>query len=167
MKTKIFTIKLKNGNEIKVRTRKVITDTVYVENTEDSKEENEENSRRLFLSCQLCPYNKVCELIPNPDDPKDGDGSLAEFCSDNLVCDSDETFPDSNGREYDYIPVEGTWENNFPDLFLMKNLVKRDPLVRLSEVVNSVCADWCGSYKSDMSGCKNEDICILKRLFEK
>ncbi len=166
MKTKIFTIALPNGGKtLHVRTRKVLADTVYIE-TDDEK--SEENSRKMFLTCQLCPYEKVCDHIKSPAYPNDPNQSLAAFCSDNIVLNGEDAEDvDEDGKEYDFVPVEGTWEKNVPELFEMSEIVKDNPLVRLKDVVESTCAKWCDSYKDDFSGCGSEDVCLLKKLFEK
>lgn len=111
----------------------------------------------------VCPYGDLCSKIIDPRNPDNPKLKFTDFCGD--------LGEDSENEENDlteYIPVEGTIEENlydFPDIF--QTLIKNDPVVKVSDIIEKFCKDWCDSYDEEHTGCVSKNkLCMLHNLFK-
>lgn len=110
----------------------------------------------------ICPYGgKVCQRFPDPRNPENSELTFCDFCSD---------LGEDEGKEElnSMVPLEGEIERAFPDFpDIVKVIEEEDPLVRVGDVIDSVCADGCDLYRSDHSECTSEyPLCILKGILK-
>lgn len=122
--------------------------------------EKPENDLVCFTKC---PYGRVCESLYDPRDPGNDGANFADFCS-NLGKEGSEC---EDSEVEAMVPVEGTIEENLSDLDdTFKQILKRNPMVRIDQVVNKVCSSWCDSYTEDHQNCNSKNgMCIMKDLF--
>ena len=99
------------------------------------------------LPCDLCSYHGSCDNIR---DPKGRD---------------DITFLDYCGEMSDsMIPVEGTIEKVM-NVDILKMLVEKDPEVKVSKVIDSICPGVCDFYDKSHCNCNSTNrTCILRNL---
>jgi len=124
----------------------------------------------------VCPYKGLCDYICDPRDPENKESTFLDFCSS-----LGEEIEDSNreGREgeaeagkerklLDSVPVEGTIEKNlsdFPDV--VQNIISKNPVVRVKDIITNVCSEWCDMYTEDCSNCKQgTEGCFLKNIIK-
>jgi len=114
--------------------------------------------------CEICPYFNICEFLPDPTNIDDKDRSFMDFCG------SIETNVKDDEKELtsELIPVEGTIENNLGDIYdVTKELIKKNALVKVQDIVDNVCSGWCDSYAPDCANCNAQNTgCILNNLFK-
>ena len=113
--------------------------------------------------CTFCPYFNICNRIPNPEEPDNKDKTFMDFCY-NTTSDL-ENGPASG----DYIPKEGTIEENLADVCdPYKNLATDEhAYVKLSDVIDNVCSDVCPDFDKSHCNCGIENkFCILRQLFK-
>lgn len=111
-----------------------------------------------------CPYNNICDEIRDPRDIDNPDRCFSDFCAE--LGESDEEEEDLLYM----IPDSGSLEEGFKnrkDIF--QQIIKEDPVIRLKDLIDSVCADgWCPEYLADHSNCNSCNLgCILHNLFIK
>ena len=125
------------------------------------------NAPRDCTVCEICPYDKYCEHIPDPEKPDDKEQSFQDFCGrvDQTLYNAAE-----KGQEFvsDVIPVDGTIEENLSDVLeLNQALIKKNPLVPLHKVIDTVCKDWCDKYEPSYCNCTADNAsCLLCSLFK-
>lgn len=110
--------------------------------------------------CELvCPYAKYCEHLPDPrPEMKDEKSSFLNFCG---------SVGELEGLDGNYIPVDGTIEENFKDDEDVINqlIYKGLGMVNVTEIVDEVCSGFCDQYDETHSNCKSCNAgCILNKL---
>lgn len=109
-----------------------------------------------------CPYGKICGKIRDPRDPDNPKLRFTNFCGD-----LGEDAEDEENDMSEYVPVEGTIEKglyDFPDIF--QTLIKDDPVVKISDIIEKFCKDWCDSYNEEHTNCNSKNkLCMLHNLF--
>lgn len=127
------------------------------------------NSPEPVMICETeCPYYRCCRLFPNPEDPNDFKNSrFANFCV--RLADRIE-----EGEDYrdirNYHPQAGTIENELGDIFprILEVIQEENPIVRVSDVIDSVCKFQCDMWDEKHSQCgEGNAMCLLSDLFEK
>lgn len=117
-----------------------------------------------------CPYGKICDKIIDPRNPNNPDFKFTDFCGDlgEIMEEESESEKSKNEDLTEYVPVEGTIEENlydFPDIF--QTLIEKNPMVRISDVIDKCCSSWCDSYTKDHSNCNTKNkLCIMHDLFK-
>lgn len=125
-------------------------------------------SEATTLICETdCPYKDVCDKIRDPRNPENEDLRFLDFCSDLGMTEEDRAKGNTKGA--DYVPVEGTIETELGDLQdIFQDIIKSDPVVKTSDVIDSICPGWCDDYCPDHKNCSaKNNTCILKNLFMK
>ena len=110
----------------------------------------------------VCSYASVCEIIPDPRDPRNPDVSFVDFCG--------ELSEREEEKYLDLVPTENTIEENLGDVIpdICQQIIAKKKLTNAEEVVDCLCPGWCSNYTKDHSGCKVETkSCILHDLFMK
>ena len=119
----------------------------------------------VFSCDKVCPYGlAVCQNLKNPlklDDPLE---SFLEFCSNLPV--AEEGVGDD--RLVNFMPVEGTIEENLYDVDnVYQDLIKKNHLVGINEVIDSVCKDTCMMYTEQHDKCSpRNSMCFLQDLLK-
>lgn len=116
----------------------------------------------------VCPYGgEICTRLPDPRNPSNPEVRFTDFC--NSLGDSDE----EHGVEEDIelkktVPLDGEIERVFPDFpDIIKIVNEENPLVRLGDVIDSVCEGGCEYYCPDHSKCNSSNsLCVLKELLK-
>ena len=108
-----------------------------------------------------CPYRKICEEIPDPRCPQNKDKTFIDFCGELGGGENDDP------ELVNSVPVKGTLEKAFEhDTDVFQALIKRDPMVHVKDVIESVCQGWCDNYNENYSNCNEcNATCILNGLF--
>lgn len=122
--------------------------------TTDELEEGE-----LFCD-SICPYGaNVCTRLPDPRYPENSDLCFCDFC---------DSLGETDASCSSMVPLDGEIERVFPDFpDIIKILGEEDPLIKVGEVIDSVCAGGCDLYNKDHSGCTAENsLCILKQILK-
>lgn len=126
-----------------------------------------ENTNQLI--CEYgCPYGKlIASTLADPTAPNDPESCFCDFC--NSLGEARNTTGHSDPDKFSgIVPVEGTLEENLPDFkdYYLK-LNRRNPLVRLDAVIDTVCDGICEFYCKDHSQCTvaNGD-CFLMDLMK-
>ena len=116
-----------------------------------------------FTICEFCPYFNLCGRLPHPEDPENTEKTFMDFCYD-ATSDLD------NGPAVgDFIPREGTIEENLADLADPYKKLAQDEheYVKLSTIIDTVCADVCPEFDPSHSNCSvTNKFCILRQLFK-
>ena len=155
--------KLKNAKykSIKCKTPRGIRNLSYkpvsIKDTEDDDEKS--------LVCHHCTYLGKCDKFKHPETPEDENSTFQEFCSD-LGLDVDRgTFDVSI---MNYVPVEGTLEENLSDLpDAYQALIAKGGYVKLNRVIDIVCKDSCPFWNEEHTECKtSNNLCILEDLIK-
>jgi hypothetical protein len=126
-----------------------------------------ENTNQLICE-YACPYGKlVASTLADPTEPNDPESCFCDFC--NSLGEQRNKTGQSDPEIYSgLVPVEGTLEENLPDFkdYYLK-LNRRNPLVRLDAVIDTVCDGICEFYCKDHSQCTvaNGD-CFLMDLMK-
>lgn len=112
-----------------------------------------------------CVYGRACINMSDPRDPDNKEKKFNSFCA--ALGKEGSEVEDSELQSM--VPVPGTIEKNlydFPDVF--QQIIKNDPQVKLSEIIDNVCVGFCDSYTEDKSNCNSSNkLCILHSLFLK
>ena len=119
-----------------------------------------------------CPYGKLCEKLEDPRHPEDPNFRFTDFCGELGIKDIDDGVNSEENDEeislIEMVPVEGTIEKNlsdFPDIY--QQLIAKDPVVKLSEIIEKFCSNWCDSYNKEHTNCKYENkLCMMHDLFK-
>lgn len=116
------------------------------------------------LPCEsVCPYGiKVCEAMPDPRDPSNKAKCFANWCTElGREADQDKILVRS-------VPAAGTIESSLGDFKeIYQALLEKNPMVRLTEVIDCVCSGGCDMYNESHSNCNHENkFCILRNLFK-
>lgn len=111
-----------------------------------------------------CPYCEICDKLPDPRNPKDDNFRFIDFCGD-IGMEYSNSNKDEGG---DLVPIEGTIENNLLDIFdNYQEILKSNPMVKLSDVIDKLCQNWCDRYNEKHSNCKSDyKLCIIRELFK-
>jgi hypothetical protein len=128
-----------------------------------------DNPEQIF--CTSCPLYSFCDLIPYPCDVDNEEATFQDFCIQ------------TGDKEYQEVLNEDKLENLVPDFSdalvftkyvnsdIFQKIVEKDPYVRLSDVIDSVCGPegyTCPSYNEQHTECTaSNGLCILKRIFIK
>lgn len=101
----------------------------------------------IKLPCDFCTYQNICDDIS---DPRGVDGcTFLDYCS---------------GLEDGLVPMDGTIEKVMK-VDTLGAMIKKDPEVKVSKVIDTVCPGLCDSYKKDHSECNSTNrTCILRSL---
>ena len=121
-------------------------------------EKREENS----VVCSFCPYYNVCNRLPHPETPDNKDKSFMDFCY-NVTSDLEK-----GPSVGDFIPKAGTIEENIADIADPYKALAQDKhaYVKLSDVIDNVCADICPDFDPSHCNCGLENkFCILRQLY--
>lgn len=114
-----------------------------------------------------CPYGGVCDKLIDPRYPEDPNFKFTDFCGE-LEISADCSGGEDHNPFADMVPVEGTIEKNlsdFPDIF--QTLIKEDPVVKVSEIIEKFCSNWCDNYNKEHTNCKYENkLCMMHDLFK-
>lgn len=110
-----------------------------------------------------CSYGRACLNLRDPRDPSNPEKLFQHFCT-NLGKEGSES-EDSDLQSM--VPVPGTIEKNLGDFEdIYQQIIKSDPQVKLSQVIEKVCSGWCDMYNPEKSNCNsNNSLCMLKDLF--
>lgn len=126
---------------------------------------NEENSKDLL--CTQCSYYGKCDKFLNPETPDDKESSFQEFCSELGT-------PSEEGQKVDiqlidYIPEDGTLEENISDLQdAYEVLIKKNGYVKVTDVIDCVCKESCPLWNEEHTECKSSnEFCLLEDLIKK
>jgi hypothetical protein len=114
------------------------------------------------LVCDYCSYSEICDKIKNPRTLNDQDSTFEDFCS--------EIGELENPENLNLYPVPGSLEEGFKEDFdIFQELIKKNPTVRVNDLVESVCSSgWCDDYSEDHCNCKaSNKSCLLNDLFIK
>lgn len=117
----------------------------------------------LEVPCEdICPYGNLCEHIRDPRNPEDPNSSLETLCCElGLEDGADETLQQ-------FFPAARTIEENlsdFPDIF--QQVVNKDPLVSVKEVIQNVCSKFCDDFEPGCTNCNSKNLgCMLHDLFK-
>lgn len=117
------------------------------------------------ISClSVCPYGpKICGSLRDPRDPENPDKTFLDFCGNLGIIDDEEN------KDYkDYVPVEGTIEQVFPEYEdVYQNIIKENGYVRMTNVIDAVCDGVCGLYNDCHSACSpSNGSCMLHSLLK-
>ena len=125
------------------------------------------NSSEDVRCDEYCPYANLCEHICDPRNSTKKDSNFSEFCG-TVEFDIDKELEDETQR-VTYIPAEGSLEEAFKDEEdLLTQVVGKDPVIRVSKLINNFCCDFCDSYNEEHSNCTADNrSCILRKLFIK
>lgn len=117
-----------------------------------------------------CRYSKICGRIPDPRNMDDEDSSYLEFCNslgDNLGVEEDEK-TNNKGTEClsAMIPIEGSLEELYKDRKdILQIIIGKDPIYKLSDIIDNCCPGICEFYSADHSDCSIDNgMCILRGL---
>ena len=113
------------------------------------------------LVCDLCPYGvKLCRVLPHPDPKENKVGPGKKYFSDFCMTVGDDT--------EGLVPLKGTIEENMnPGDEYFQELIKKNRLVPVQDVIRSVCNGICSLYSPDFSGCRSDnDSCIIHDLLK-
>lgn len=118
------------------------------------------------ICTECCPYGKLCGSLRHPEFPEDNSKTLNDWCIE--VSFTNEKHNEVNDLGY-YYPMPGELENLYPegnDSF--KQLMQKNPIIRLDEFIDKVCSGFCDQYNSKHTNCTFENqTCICKELFLK
>jgi hypothetical protein len=89
------------------------------------------------------------------------------FCQE-IDPNTDLVTPDKNILMNNYIPVDMTIEDNLSDVAdVYKDIIRVNPCVRITRVIDTICPDWCPDYCADHSNCTSKNMsCIMRGLLE-
>ncbi len=110
-----------------------------------------------------CPYGpELCDKIKDPRDPTNPKKCFGDWCAN---------LGNNEGDQPEYancVPIEGTIEENLGDIQdIHQTLIEKDPLVKLTNVIDNVCDGYCDMYEQTHSQCNsNNKLCILRKLFK-
>lgn len=129
-------------------------------------------SNIVGVACdKICPYGiKVCECLKDPMNPDDENRNFIDFCSNVgqfFVKDDDKDDTDTlENLTENYMPAEGTLEENLYDIDnFFEKAIKEKNLVKIGDVIDSVCPDACIFYNKEHSACTStNEICMLHNL---
>lgn len=125
------------------------------------------NKDNGFISnvCLSCRYHHICDKIEDPRYPNNPDFRFIDLCGDiGDIIKENNGEEDENGISNYLIPVEGTIENN---INLFQELIKENPLIKLSNIIDSICPNWCSDYDPEHSKCNSKNnLCIMHDLFK-
>lgn len=131
-------------------------------------ENSSKDSSSPLNTCEYdCVYQKVCKLLPDPENPDDfAHLRFCDFCT--RIGDTADT---EEGRELrKYVPVPGEIENQLGDIFprILEIVQEKNPIVYLSDVIDCVCEFQCDMYDAEHSQCgAGNSMCLLQDLFMK
>lgn len=112
-----------------------------------------------------CPYGSICDKLRDPRCPSDDRKTLNDWCNDISM----------DGKKIEatdlamYCPAEGSIEQLYEDDDdSMKQLLRLNPSVKLSTLIDTVCCDFCDMYNKEHSNCTySNEMCICRGLFSK
>ena len=113
------------------------------------------------MLCDFCPYNGLCNKIPDPRNVEDNTSTFMDLC---MVISNTED--DDYG---DYVPELGSVEGCYSNQDVVQSLIKKNPLVSTHKVIDSVCGELglCPDYNKEHSECSDKNkTCILRQLFK-
>lgn len=106
------------------------------------------------LPCDFCPYgsNSSCD---NVEDPKGRKGmTFLDYCND----------LSEEGKFKNAVPLVGTIEKVL-GADLLQEAIKKNPVVRVEQVIDTLCPNFCNEYEEGHSNCNSSNkLCILKKL---
>ena len=105
----------------------------------------------------------MCNRLPHPEEPDNKEKSFMDFC---YAMTSDLEKGPAVG---DYIPKEGTIEENLADIADPYKSFAQDEhaYVKLGTVIDTVCDEVCPDYDPSHCNCGIENkFCILRKLFK-
>lgn len=128
---------------------------------------DDEGNEIKELICNQCSYYKKCDKFLNPETPADKESSFQEFCSDLGTPTEGNSKIDTS--LIDYIPVEGTLEENISDLQdVYEVLIKKNGFVKLVDIIDCVCKESCPYWNKEHTDCKStNEFCLLEDLIKK
>lgn len=124
-----------------------------------------------ILCVTKCPYGGetagLCDKLRDPRDPENPNSCFMAFCQE-IDVSKDLITPDKKIDMNEYIPGSMTIEDNLMDVIdVNKDIIRTNPCIRLSKVIDSVCSGWCPSYCPDHSNCSSKNIsCIIPDLLK-
>ena len=127
------------------------------------------NSDKPITTCEGdCVYERVCSLLPDPERPNEFKRwRFCDFCT-RIGDMADNT---DGGQELKRMcPVPGTLENELGDIYprILEVVQEKNPIVYLSDVIDSICEFQCDMYDKEHSQCgKGNSLCLLQDLFLK
>lgn len=149
---RVAKVSTEDGKEISVVFRPVIIDD----------NEPDERKNRLvngYVCTTDCKYRDICKHLTDPRTP--GKGEFVSCCND--MVNNDVTLAEM-------VPADDSLENagipGFEDIY--SQVVKKNPLLPLSKIIDTLCPGTCSLYRKDHSLCRkdgNNFLCILNGLF--
>lgn len=127
------------------------------------------DSDKSIICVSSCPYGKICGKLKDPRKPNDPNSHFSDLCN-GLTTDTVKQ-EDSNKEEGKYIlslhPAEGSLEEAFfDDEDIFKQLIEKNPVVRINDVIDKTCSNWCDSYTPEKTNCNSRNkTCIMQDLF--
>lgn len=118
-----------------------------------------------------CPYggngSGLCDKMRDPRDPENPNSYFMVFCQE-INVKSDLATPDKEIDMNSYVPAPMTVEENLMDVCdINREIIKRNPYVKLDKVIDSVCSGWCADYCADHSKCTSKNLsCIIPNLLK-
>lgn len=123
------------------------------------------------INCDtICPYANICEKICDPNHLGEEGYNFVDFCAKVEIDRATEEAPDDEeASKTTYIPAEGSLEEAFKNHEdILKQIVDKDPVVRVSKLIDNFCCDFCDSYDEEHTNCTSDNrSCILRKLFIK
>ena len=121
---------------------------------------------------KICPLNNICDKIEDPRNRGNAEFNFNDFCL--AAGDSDRPAEDILNDETieNLMPVMEDvakyLEENNQDLY--QELIKDNPLVKLSDVIDCVCGPdgySCSMYNQEHTNCTSKNgLCVLKSMFK-
>ena len=132
--------------------------------------EDEKQLGAADLCEKYCPYSKMCINIPHPADMNNNHKHFVSFC--NNINDYVEGKDKDPNLEYTSYPARGAIEELFKEMGsnMYKNITsgKNDLLIKVSDVIDSLCPDTCDLYDPKHTKCNSKNsYCILHILLKK
>lgn len=115
-----------------------------------------------LICTKYCSYHEVCGKLPHPSDPTNEDLSFTDFCNDLGEKEGDEDLALT-------FPCKGELENLFKDdKSILQIIVGKNPIYRLTDIIDSCCPGMCELYNKEHSKCTERNrMCIFSSLLIK
>ena len=161
---KIKVLKIKN---VKVQTPQGEKIVSMIPVTIDTSPEAPNITDTLCGSC--CSYGRICTLLRDPRDPENPSRCLNDWCNDIGFEKNEEKKTVETTEFASMVPAEGSIEGLYPeDSDSFKQLMKENPLIKLTTLIDSTCPGFCSMYNKEHSNCTlGNDFCIFKDVLTK